>query len=248
MTRSKDQLVFVPLGGLGEIGMNVYAYGLGDEWMLVDLGLGFAEREFDRRLRGSVGVLRQGRDLRFEPGRLLDVVELSIGTHEAARRRRRNVLDVGNACEQPYADRGVVASRHHSQLTNGMSGSQRMSLNPIRIHHSKQRAPNHFHARRTIRPSRGHGCVADICELDVARDVDRAVEQDPQGRRAIADCVPRRPKDLRGTADQMLWQLPKLAYKPLLAAERLNSRRYISRLQRLEGGGKAHQTASQSSP
>jgi ribonuclease J len=51
-------LLFVPLGGVGEIGMNVYAYGLGDRWMLVDLGLGFA----DDRLPGAEIVLP---DIRF---------------------------------------------------------------------------------------------------------------------------------------------------------------------------------------
>ncbi|MGO4669003.1 ribonuclease J [Bosea sp. 2YAB26] len=46
MTRSSDQLVFVPLGGLGEIGMNAALYGFGPEgrrkWILVDCGLSFA--------------------------------------------------------------------------------------------------------------------------------------------------------------------------------------------------------------
>lgn len=40
-----DELVFMALGGLGEIGMNVYLYGLGPErarrWLMVDLGLTF---------------------------------------------------------------------------------------------------------------------------------------------------------------------------------------------------------------
>jgi len=40
-----DELVFVALGGLGEIGMNVYLYGLGPpddrQWLMVDLGLTF---------------------------------------------------------------------------------------------------------------------------------------------------------------------------------------------------------------
>jgi ribonuclease J len=45
--RNKDeqQLVFVPLGGAGEIGMNVYLYGLGTararDWLMVDLGITF---------------------------------------------------------------------------------------------------------------------------------------------------------------------------------------------------------------
>jgi ribonuclease J len=40
-----DELVFVALGGLGEIGMNVYLYGLGPpdarRWLMVDLGITF---------------------------------------------------------------------------------------------------------------------------------------------------------------------------------------------------------------
>jgi ribonuclease J len=45
-----DELVFVALGGLGEIGMNVYLYGLGPpdarRWLMVDLGITFpAEAE-----------------------------------------------------------------------------------------------------------------------------------------------------------------------------------------------------------
>ena len=42
---SQDELVFVALGGLGEIGMNVYLYGFGPEthrqWLMVDLGITF---------------------------------------------------------------------------------------------------------------------------------------------------------------------------------------------------------------
>ena len=41
----RDELVFLALGGLGEIGMNVYLYGFGPEqqrqWLMVDLGITF---------------------------------------------------------------------------------------------------------------------------------------------------------------------------------------------------------------
>ncbi len=44
-----DELVFTALGGLGEIGMNVYLYGLGPaddrRWLMVDLGLTFPNDE-----------------------------------------------------------------------------------------------------------------------------------------------------------------------------------------------------------
>jgi ribonuclease J len=38
----RDDLIFIPLGGTGEIGMNVNMYHLNGKWLMVDLGLGFA--------------------------------------------------------------------------------------------------------------------------------------------------------------------------------------------------------------
>ena len=42
-----DQLVFLPLGGAGEIGMNLYLYGFGPEtsrkWLMIDIGVTFAD-------------------------------------------------------------------------------------------------------------------------------------------------------------------------------------------------------------
>lgn len=47
MADGSDELVFAPLGGLGEIGMNLAIYGFGDErrrqWIAVDLGVAFAD-------------------------------------------------------------------------------------------------------------------------------------------------------------------------------------------------------------
>jgi ribonuclease J len=49
MIELSDELVFVPLGGLGEIGMNAALYGCGPKsrrkWILIDLGLAFAGPE-----------------------------------------------------------------------------------------------------------------------------------------------------------------------------------------------------------
>ncbi len=46
MTTPNDELVFAPLGGVGEIGMNLSLYGLGPErkksWLAIDLGVAFA--------------------------------------------------------------------------------------------------------------------------------------------------------------------------------------------------------------
>lgn len=49
MTETGDTLVFVPLGGVGEIGMNLALYGLGPvgkrKWLMVDCGVSFASEE-----------------------------------------------------------------------------------------------------------------------------------------------------------------------------------------------------------
>ncbi len=49
MAAPKQELVFAPLGGVGEIGMNLSVYGLGDgrtrSWLAVDLGVSFASEE-----------------------------------------------------------------------------------------------------------------------------------------------------------------------------------------------------------
>ncbi len=49
MNAANDELVFVPLGGLGEIGMNLALYGFGPKgrmkWLMVDCGIAFAGPE-----------------------------------------------------------------------------------------------------------------------------------------------------------------------------------------------------------
>jgi ribonuclease J len=40
---SHDELLFLPLGGAGEIGMNLSLYGHAGKWLMVDLGIGFAD-------------------------------------------------------------------------------------------------------------------------------------------------------------------------------------------------------------
>jgi ribonuclease J len=46
---TQNELVFAPLGGIGEIGMNLSIYGFGDErrrqWLIVDCGVSFASEE-----------------------------------------------------------------------------------------------------------------------------------------------------------------------------------------------------------
>ena len=43
MSYSKDDLLFAPLGGAGEIGMNVNLYHFRDSWIMVDLGISFPD-------------------------------------------------------------------------------------------------------------------------------------------------------------------------------------------------------------
>ncbi len=38
-----DELLFLPLGGAGEIGMNLNLYGFGGKWLMVDLGVSFGD-------------------------------------------------------------------------------------------------------------------------------------------------------------------------------------------------------------
>ncbi len=38
-----DALLFVPLGGAGEIGMNLNLYGCRGRWLMVDLGITFGD-------------------------------------------------------------------------------------------------------------------------------------------------------------------------------------------------------------
>lgn len=75
MASPQDELVFVALGGLGEIGMNAALYGFGPErrrqWIMVDCGMGFASEEH------LPGVDLMYPDLRFieeERGNLLGLL------------------------------------------------------------------------------------------------------------------------------------------------------------------------------
>ena len=49
MTKSKDRLIYLPLGGAGEIGMNTYVFGYGPEGkerlIVVDLGVSFPDMD-----------------------------------------------------------------------------------------------------------------------------------------------------------------------------------------------------------
>lgn len=65
-----SELRLIPLGGVGEIGMNAYLYELGDELMLVDLGITFA----DDRLPGADIILPDMRYLEERVSQLKGLV------------------------------------------------------------------------------------------------------------------------------------------------------------------------------
>jgi ribonuclease J len=69
------ELVFMPLGGIGEIGMNCYLYGLGPvdarQWLMVDLGITFPEGENDP---GVDVILPDLRYIEAERGNLAGLV------------------------------------------------------------------------------------------------------------------------------------------------------------------------------
>src|SRR5215831_11391641 len=72
--RASDELVFAPLGGAGEIGMNLAIYGFGDErrrqWIAVDFGVAFA----DEALPGIDLIFPDIRYLMEERRNLLGIV------------------------------------------------------------------------------------------------------------------------------------------------------------------------------
>src|SRR3546814_4787616 len=39
----RDELLFLPLGGAGEIGMNLNLYGHAGHWLMIDLGITFGD-------------------------------------------------------------------------------------------------------------------------------------------------------------------------------------------------------------
>ncbi len=45
MNKKEKKIYFLPLGGSGEIGMNLNLYGYGDDWIIVDCGVSFRDSE-----------------------------------------------------------------------------------------------------------------------------------------------------------------------------------------------------------
>ena len=72
-TAAGDELVFMALGGIGEIGMNCYLYGLGPpdarKWLMIDLGITFPEGENDPGIDVILPDVRFIEEERGEPRR-----------------------------------------------------------------------------------------------------------------------------------------------------------------------------------
>ena len=45
MNYTKDDLLYLPLGGSGEIGMNCNLYHYEDKWIMIDLGVTFSDND-----------------------------------------------------------------------------------------------------------------------------------------------------------------------------------------------------------
>ena len=41
----QNEIIFSPIGGVGQIGMNFYLYGTQGKWVIVDLGITFGNAE-----------------------------------------------------------------------------------------------------------------------------------------------------------------------------------------------------------
>ena len=61
---NKDELLFLPLGGSGEIGMNLNLYGYQGKWMMVDLGVTFTQdMGLEVLMPDPKFIVEQGKDL-----------------------------------------------------------------------------------------------------------------------------------------------------------------------------------------
>ncbi len=67
---SGNELFFLPLGGVEEIGMNLNLYAIGDDWLMVDLGVSFGED----RLPGIDVVMPDPSFIESRRGSLLGLV------------------------------------------------------------------------------------------------------------------------------------------------------------------------------
>jgi ribonuclease J len=121
-----EELVFLPLGGVGEIGMNAALYGFGPErrrkWILVDCGMGFASEEH------MPGVDVMYPDLSFIEKRKADLLGILI-TH-AHEDHIGALVEMWPRLRAPvYATRFAVGLIEARKL--GEPGAPKIELNEI---------------------------------------------------------------------------------------------------------------------
>src|SRR6266699_1187512 len=145
MVRPSDELVFAPLGGVGEIGMNLAVYGLGDEhrrqWIAVDFGIAFA----DDALPGVDLIMPDIRYLEEERRNLLGIVL----TH-AHEDHFGALLDLWPRLKLPVYATPFTAALLQAKL-EGEPGAPEIPVNIVPLggrFDSRIERPHHPHAAR----------------------------------------------------------------------------------------------------
>ena len=72
-------LFFLSLGGIGEIGANCYLYGCDGKWIMIDLGLAFADEKFP-----GIELLVPNIDFLENIGENLEAIIISHGHEDHA--------------------------------------------------------------------------------------------------------------------------------------------------------------------
>ena len=246
-----NELVFMALGGIGEIGMNCYLYGLGppdaQKWLMIDLGITFPEGENDP----GIDVILP--DLRFIEEERANLV--GPGAHPRARGPPRrgdravaaaegadlcNALHCGDAEIQARrlwrqaaaADQGGAAQRAASTSARSIWSWSRSRI--------RSRSPTPSPSTRA-RHRAAHGRLEDRCHAHGRAAHGRGAAQAARRRRRAGDdlrfhqCPARGPLALRDGRGQVARQ-----YHPRRQAAR---RRHDLRLQRRahQGGGGGRQ-------
>ena len=100
-----NELIFLALGGSGEIGMNVNLYGTQGKWVMVDLGLTFGGTDYP-------GIDLVLPDLSFIEDRKKDLLEHGLDIRLAPPVRVRAVLDAGRDGRIPFAKHDLDVKFH----------------------------------------------------------------------------------------------------------------------------------------
>ncbi|MBF0560680.1 MAG: ribonuclease J [Alphaproteobacteria bacterium] len=122
----RDRLVFVALGGAGEIGMNLYLYGYKGKWLMVDLGISFSGDVIP-----SINVIMP--DIRFIEERRKDIVGLVI-TH-GHEDHLGAVPYLWSRLGCPVFATPFAAAILESKIAEGDGGSQKIPITNVPLSH-----------------------------------------------------------------------------------------------------------------